>query len=167
MLWDGVSAEGAGAQPPALWGRDEAAEQTLLHELGHHESWLQGTEHSSYETGGQQAREEAFADKFAVTHFRRDPRNQGPYDPREHTYMARGSAAHFGQYAGAYWRAFPKDMYPPEKNHNVGQQFHQPELDATQPLGRTGELSWGGGPKWPDVFIGKDIEKPRPPIRNW
>lgn len=145
----------AGSSAAAM-GRDEKAEQTLLHEVGHHDSYIAGNESASYDTPSKMAREEAHADKFAVTHFRRDPRNTGAYDPREHTYMARGDT-HFEGHGQEYEAALPASMHPPAAR-NLGPQFHQPELDATQPLGRLHQIERGGG-KWPDVFIGKDIEK--------
>lgn len=150
----------------ALWGKDERAEQTLLHEIGHHDSRLRMTEHSEYETKRQQAQEEAYADRFAVTHFRRDPRNKGPYDPRENTYMGRGGLSRFEGAQDEYRRALPKSMYPANRNVN-GRQFYQPELDETQPLGRLAQREHSSGLKgaWPDVFIGRGIEDSKKRIR--
>jgi hypothetical protein len=153
-----------GGSQKALWGQDEEAEQTLLHEIGHHESYTAGSESSAYETNKQQAVEEARADTFAVKHFRRDPRNKGEYDPRQHTYMARGQHD-FGGNKAFYERTMPASMQPPVKR-NLGPQFHQPELDETQPLGRLHQRERGTGP-WPDVFIGKDIEKPQLRMPSW
>lgn len=140
----------------AAAGKDEQAEQTLLHELGHHDSYTTGNESSSYSTPKEMATEEARADKFAVTHFRRDPRNKGEYDPREHTYMARGQhrqwdAGFEGHYGapGVYEQRLPASMHPPSLNRNLRrEQFEQPELDEH-------EDSRGD-----EVFYGRGVEKP-------
>lgn len=133
-----------GGSNQAMHGRDEEAEQTLMHEIGHHDSAIAGTEHSSYDTPRKQAQEEAYADKFALTHFRRDPRNPGAYDPREHTYMSRGLSGHFGQDSDSYRRNFPASMHPPARR-NLGPQFEQPELDEDEEGSRGGEVFWGQG----------------------
>lgn len=150
----------------ALHGKDEGAEQTLLHEIGHHDSYTTGHESSAYSTPHEMATEEARADKFAVTHFRRDPRNKGEYDPREHTYMARGQhrqwdAGFEGHYGapGVYEQRLPASMHPPSQiNRNLRQeQFEQPELDEEEDGGRGGEVFWGEG-----------VEKPYvPPARHY
>jgi hypothetical protein len=116
----------------ALKGRDPQAEQTFLHEVGHHDSYVDASESSLYETPAQQAAEEGRADRFAVQHFRPDPRNKEPYDPRQHTYLGRGMAGFGGHYAW-YEQALPKDMRPaPPKQRNLGVQFEQPELEPAK-----------------------------------
>jgi hypothetical protein len=59
-------------------------EQTLIHELGHHDSATRGTQHSVAYGGSATARgkEEAWADDFRSEHFRPDPRDQrrGAFD---------------------------------------------------------------------------------------
>jgi hypothetical protein len=137
-------------------------EQTFLHELGHHESYLQAND-SAYDYGEShrmQATEEAFADKFALTHFRPDPRNKKPYDPRENTYAGRGLAqSHFSPAAETYKQVLPREMHP--SPHNRGQQFqdfYQPELGEEQPTVRS------------DVFQGQGVANPAParmlPLRH-
>lgn len=92
-------------------------EITLLHEIGHHVSNQSNAEHSithhlatrdpehhsEYRTTKQRAAEEGFADNYAMTHWKRDPRQQtwqGHFDPRGHTYKERGNIP--GQQTAAY-----------------------------------------------------------------
>jgi hypothetical protein len=50
-----------------------------IHEIGHHVSYNEATEHSQYRTGYQQGSEEAFADRYAFEHFREPgSRRTGP-----------------------------------------------------------------------------------------
>jgi hypothetical protein len=129
----------------ALKGKDENAEQTLLHEIGHHDSSIAGNESSAYDTPRHQAAEEAHADRFAVTHFRRDPRNKGEYDPRQHTYMGRGQQD-FGEGSWrTYENALPASMHPPAKRNLSGQQFDQPELDEHDESKMGDEVFYGPG----------------------
>ena len=111
----------------AARGKDPSAEQTFLHELGHHDSSLAATESSRYETPSQRAMEEGRADRFAVQHFRPDPRNKEPYDPRDNTYLGRGNAGFGGHYAW-YEHALPANMRPVPKPRNLGRQFDQQKL---------------------------------------
>lgn len=111
----------------AARGKDPEAEQTFLHEIGHHDSYIEATTSSRYETRAQQAEEEARADRFAVKHFRPDPRNKEPYDPREHTYMGRQNLGRFGEYKDWYRQTLPRDMRPPQRR-NLGPQFEQQGL---------------------------------------
>jgi hypothetical protein len=43
---------------------------TVIHEIGHHVSHQQGTDHSEYYNAREQGQEEAFADNYADTHYR-------------------------------------------------------------------------------------------------
>ena len=63
---------------------------TLLHELGHHASSTERTEHSQYRTPNQVGQEEAYADTYALQHYRRDRRDRYPDDPADHTYEGMG-----------------------------------------------------------------------------
>jgi hypothetical protein len=71
-------------------------EQTLIHELGHHQSNVSDTWHSqSYaDRPGSRGAEEAYADDFKDVHWRPDPRDaskRGGWDPRPaHAYDAMG-----------------------------------------------------------------------------
>lgn len=115
-------------------------EQTLLHELGHHVSATAGTEHSEYATQQQRGQEEAYADKYALQHFRKDPRlnkehGGEEYDPREHTYMARdqheGGRLGYGNYHLSPVLQ-PRQHRQPEEapQRDVGEQMMaQPMLD--------------------------------------
>lgn len=46
------------------------ASPTLIHELGHRDSWIRGNDHAKYDTPERQGKEEAYADDFAVKHTR-------------------------------------------------------------------------------------------------
>lgn len=139
-------------------GRDPVAEQTFLHELGHHDSYVAGSDSSLYETKAQQAAEEARADRFAVHYYRPDPRNlksQGPHDeapahdPRENTYMGRGNLGRFGPYADKYRQGLPASMRPAPKR-NLGVQFEQPEMEPAKGRHAVG-----------DIFTEPGVENPR------
>lgn len=135
----------------AAKGRDPQAEQTFLHEVGHHDSYIAATESSRYETKAQQAEEEARADRFAVKHFRSDPRNKEPYDPREHTYMGRQLLSRFEGYQDWYRQKLPAEMRPPAKTpRNLGRQFEQPELEPAKGRHVVG-----------DIFTEPGVENPR------
>lgn len=140
-------------------GRDPAAEQTFLHELGHHDSYVAATDSSLYETQGQQATEEARADRFAVHYYRPDPRNlksQGQFDeapahdPRQNTYMGRSNLGRFGQYASHYRQTLPASMHPVEPKRNLSPQFEQPELEPARGRHVVG-----------DIFTEPGVENPR------
>lgn len=56
------------------WGNarvslEHAHGSTVIHELGHHVSHTQGTEHSEYALPSQRGREEGFADSYADKHY--------------------------------------------------------------------------------------------------
>lgn len=54
-----------------LYVHTQAADSpTLIHEIGHHASNIQGTEHSAYDTPARQGKEEGFADAYSFKHFR-------------------------------------------------------------------------------------------------
>ena len=93
-------------QPQQRGPEDPGSEMTLLHEIGHHVSAAQGTEHSQYRALTDRGREEGFADEYMLTHFRQDKRSakwKGNIDPREHTYAARGG--HSREKWGSCWVA--------------------------------------------------------------
>ncbi|HET7110232.1 MAG TPA: hypothetical protein VFI41_05130 [Gemmatimonadales bacterium] len=136
----------------AVKGDDPRAEQTFLHELGHHDSYVEASESSRYETKAQQAAEEGRADRFAVQHFRQDPRSKEKgYDPRENTYMARGMHG-FSGHSAYYEKALPAEMHPPVKtNPNLRtEQFEQPELPPAKGRHAVG-----------DIFVERGVVNPR------
>lgn len=138
----------------ALWGDDPRAEQTFLHELGHHDSYADASESSRYETHAQRAAEEGRADRFAVQHFRQDPRSREKgYDPRENTYMARGMHG-FSGHSSWYESALPASMHPPKPQRNHGPQFEQPELEPARGRHVVG-----------DIFTEPGVENPRRWVR--
>ena len=110
-------------------------EMTLMHELGHHWSHEHSGDYGGYSTPHEQGREEARADSYALRHYRQDPRNKAEYgvhyDPREHTYGARGQDAKF---EGSYKLAARDTALPHNPNLNVHQMAseqaqQQPMLD--------------------------------------
>lgn len=110
-------------------------EVTVMHELGHHWSHVHSGQYGGYGTAEEQGKEEAKADSYALRHWRQDPRDKPEYgtqfDPREHTYGARGQTAKFG---GAYKLA-ARDVAVPSKSHLPAGQLaseqakNQPMLD--------------------------------------
>jgi len=81
------------------------SEMTLLHELGHHASWMRGRPHAMYNSPHYRAAEEASADTYSLRHFRQRADRTGrqkvketwpegaqrSVDPRTHSYGARGN----------------------------------------------------------------------------
>jgi len=109
-------------------------EMTMLHELGHHWSHVHSGQFGGYDTPQQRGQEEAKADSYALQHYRQDPRNKPEYgahfDPRSHTYGARGQADKF---EGGYQLA-PKNVYPKAEKDDLFKRTHdqaqnQPMLD--------------------------------------
>lgn len=129
---------------------DADHEQTLFHEIGHHVSYQERTEHSAYREPWQQGAEEAYADRFALTHWRLDPRQkkswEGPIDPREHTYYGRNNRgygnpnpASSSTAARHYQANFPQDLRvsrqlsPFSREDLYTESQERPFLDAGQP----------------------------------
>ncbi|WP_020142363.1 hypothetical protein [Terracoccus sp. 273MFTsu3.1] len=93
------------------WGRARVAlnqihGDTVIHELGHHVSHTQGTEHSEYALPSQRGREEGFADAYADKHFNPHPsakklmldddrRGTLPYLPSDRQASTRFAKEHF------------------------------------------------------------------------
>lgn len=125
---------GSHYDPSTHEGRSDQ-EVTLMHELGHHWSHEHSGDYGGYSTPHQRGIEEARADTYAMRHWRQDPRNKPEYgvhfDPRSHTYGARGQDR---QFEGSYQLA-PQDKPPEYKEHGtVGhmasqQARNQPMLD--------------------------------------
>jgi hypothetical protein len=51
-------------------GMGNASGSTPIHEIGHHVSFMAGTEHSAYDTPERKGQEEGFAENYAETHYR-------------------------------------------------------------------------------------------------
>ncbi len=117
------------------------SEMTLLHELGHHASWMRGQSSAMYHAPHLRAAEESFADRYSMQHFRQRADRTGrektksnwpegaqrSIDPRTHSYGARGN--------------YGPDEMPEEGRWSV----HQPEYHL-EPHMVLPEHLQGGGP---------------------
>jgi len=97
---------------------DPYSEGTLIHEIGHHVSHVQGRSSARYRTETEQGGEEGFADRFMIEHYRQDPRGvrwAGRQDPREQTYLSRGQTQEKFGVRGhrAYEAELGKENRPP------------------------------------------------------
>lgn len=100
-------------QPEQRGATSHDNEITLVHEIGHKVSHQNETWHSRYSDETEKAAEEGFADNFAMTHWRADPRHQGwegDFEPRQHTYG--GIGHHYASY--------------PEYRRNLGSENKSP-----------------------------------------
>ena len=82
--------------------RGEWVGQALMHELGHSKSYSKGTPHSAFDTPRHKGQEEAYADDYAQTHWRPDPRDvrRGESNPAPAVYESEEAFTRQKSYGG-------------------------------------------------------------------
>lgn len=119
----------------------ESHEQTLLHELGHHDSAFHETMHSqAYGNPYHRGSEEAYADDYKDTHFVRDPRDvkRSSFDPRPgHAYDA------YGQPPRDPYRETDSDQRLFEKGYAAQRSAKPPFTSTEERLHRAQEADKG------------------------
>lgn len=86
---------------------------SVMHELGHRASFMAMTEHSDVASPEHLGQEEAFADDYRATHFRRDPRD----GPEEYT----GQVSAYESRDG--WKGYVRGRFPGQRNQ-TGRAFN-------------------------------------------
>jgi hypothetical protein len=147
----GVYQHQDGTRPPtiSILGGQEGT-YVPIHEIGHHASQVEGTEHSQYQTGYQRGQEEGFADQYAYEHFR-DRRGERMKDLRYYPTPDNPDPTHRMNFASAYGAA--RSQIPVDDPLSFGRATRSPEQQAfvdakeAESNGETLFTTWDNGDK--------------------